>query len=92
MSLQEFLSDLKSWQQGAAAIVAFGGLIFAALFNAHLNRKRDERLRQEEVRSVAAASTPRCACYECEPARLRTGVSADGRGLYISVAGAPKQR
>jgi len=55
MACEQWLVEIKSWQQGIAAIVAFCGLIVAALYNARLNRKRDERLRQEEVRSVAAA-------------------------------------
>jgi hypothetical protein len=36
----------------AAGLVA---LVIGALFNAYLNRKRDDRLRREEARSVAAA-------------------------------------
>ncbi|EJC66171.1 hypothetical protein Rleg5DRAFT_1878 [Rhizobium leguminosarum bv. viciae WSM1455] len=42
---------------GPAASFAFGliGVVVGALFNAHLNRRRDDRLRDQETRAVAAA-------------------------------------
>jgi hypothetical protein len=54
---------LEGLQGGAPAFVgsltgaAIGliALVLGALFNAHLNRKRDDRLRREDTRSVAAA-------------------------------------
>lgn len=54
---------LESLEGGAASFVGsvagsgFGliALLIGALFNSHLNRKRDERLRTEEARTVAAA-------------------------------------
>lgn len=42
-------AQLKDWQAGIGAVIGFGGLIIGALFNAHLNRRRDERLRVEEM-------------------------------------------
>lgn len=48
-------SELKGWQSGIGAVMGFGGLIAGALFNAHLNRKRDEWLRSQEVVAVASA-------------------------------------
>lgn len=48
-------NELKGWQAGIGALVGFVGLIAGALFNAHLNRKRDEQLRAKEVIAVASA-------------------------------------
>jgi hypothetical protein len=50
-----FWAEAKQWQAGIAALFGFVGLILAALFNFHLNRRRDARLRREEMMSVAAA-------------------------------------
>jgi hypothetical protein len=44
-----FIGSLTGSLVGLLAILA------GALFNAHLNRRRDDRLRQEEVRAVAVA-------------------------------------
>lgn len=42
---------------GAVVTFVFGltAVLIGALFNAHLNRRRDDRLRNEELKSVAAA-------------------------------------
>jgi hypothetical protein len=56
----EWLQDLSG---GAAAFVGSAtgsgigliALLLGALFNAHLNRRRDDRIRQEETQSLAAA-------------------------------------
>lgn len=56
---------LQGWQQAIGAIVGFVALAMAALFNAHLNRKRDDRLQgrdgmllarslQAEVKTIVA--------------------------------------
>jgi hypothetical protein len=47
--------ELKTWQTGIGALLGFVALIVAALWNFHLNRRRDDHLRKEEMRSVAAA-------------------------------------
>lgn len=47
--------ELKTWQQGLAALLGFMGLMAAALWNFRLNRKRDALLRFEEMISVTAA-------------------------------------
>lgn len=47
--------ELREWQAAIAALVAFGGLISAALYNAHLMRKRDDRLREQDTKAVARA-------------------------------------
>jgi hypothetical protein len=66
--MREWLLGLASsfWQwlhdgasQGQATflgwVVGFITLLVGALFNAHLNRRRDDRLRREDQRAVAAA-------------------------------------
>ncbi|MBI2713335.1 MAG: hypothetical protein HYX37_02625 [Rhizobiales bacterium] len=47
--------ELKGWQTGIGAFLGFGAIIVGALFNAHLNRKRDTRLRSDEMIAVASA-------------------------------------
>lgn len=46
-----------SGAQGAvvASLLGFGTLVAGALFNAELNRRRDDRLRRQEAKSLAAA-------------------------------------
>jgi hypothetical protein len=50
-------AELKSWQTGIGALVgALGGLLAlmgAALYNAKLNRDRDDRLRERDARGLA---------------------------------------
>jgi hypothetical protein len=48
-------AEAKQWQTGIGALFGFLALMGAALFNFYLNRRRDARLRQEEMVSVAAA-------------------------------------
>ena len=48
-------AELKGWQSGLGALLGFGAIIVGALFNAHLNRKRDTRLRLDEAIAVASA-------------------------------------
>jgi hypothetical protein len=47
--------ELKGWQAGIGSILGFFALMVAALWNFHLNRRRDSRLRTDEALSVAAA-------------------------------------
>jgi hypothetical protein len=51
----DWYSELKGWQTGIGALLGFGAIIAGALYNAHLNRKRDARLRSDEVIAVASA-------------------------------------
>lgn len=44
---------LQGWQQAIGAVVGFIALATAALFNAHLNRKRDDRLQGLDGRLLA---------------------------------------
>ena len=51
----DWYTELKGWQSGLGALVGFLALVLGALFNFHLNRRRDRDLRDGEMRSVAAA-------------------------------------
>jgi hypothetical protein len=55
MTQLEIYGELKTWQQGIAALIGFVALITAALWNFRLNRKRDAAFRREEAHAVAAA-------------------------------------
>lgn len=45
--------ELRGWQALIGSLLGFGGLVIGALFNAHLNRKRDDRLRDTEAVTIA---------------------------------------
>lgn len=47
--------ELKGWQTAIGSLFGLFALALAALLNFHLNRKRDDRLRNDEARSVMAA-------------------------------------
>lgn len=51
----DFYTELKGWQGAIGSVLGFVALIAGALFNFRLNRKRDERLRNEEIVSIACA-------------------------------------
>ena len=55
----ESLAILKQWQTGVGAfwgaLFGLGAILIGALFNVDLNRKRDERLREENTHALAAA-------------------------------------
>ncbi len=53
MSWLSFYNELKGWQSVIGSTLGFGALIAGALFNAHLNRKRDDRLRNAEAITIA---------------------------------------
>ena len=55
MSPTEWYAEVRTWQQGIAALIGFTGLMIASLWNFRLNRRRDTALRDEEIKSVAAA-------------------------------------
>ena len=62
--------ELKSWQSAIAAIVGFTGLIVGALWNFHLNRRRDAEIRQSEMLSVASALYGEILLLRQEAARV----------------------
>lgn len=47
--------ELLAWQQGIGAFVGLLALVLAALFNFWLNRRRDAKLRDEEIASIITA-------------------------------------
>src|SRR5690348_14897307 len=61
--IADFFSWLKQQPQGTASFIGtlagsslgFLALLAGALFNAHLNRRRDDRQRQQDRAAVAAA-------------------------------------
>lgn len=48
-----FWGVLQQWQQAIGALIGFLALAAAALFNAHLNRRRDDRLKRDESALLA---------------------------------------
>ena len=48
-------AELKQWQTAIGSLLGFLALMVAALWNFHLNRRRDAALRAEETNSIAAA-------------------------------------
>jgi hypothetical protein len=60
MTLWEWLSGLSGGAGNfvgafTGAVIGLIALLLGALFNAHLNRMRDDRLRREDTRALAAA-------------------------------------
>ncbi len=55
----DWFTNLQNWQSGVGAfwgaLFGLGAILIGALFNADLNRKRDDRLREEETRALAAS-------------------------------------
>jgi hypothetical protein len=68
--------ELKGWQGGIGALLGFVALIAGALFNFHLNRKRDAALRAEDALSVAAALYGEIVLLRGEIAALARAVAA----------------
>jgi hypothetical protein len=74
--MNEVYAELKSWQTGIGAFVGFLALMSGALFNFHLNRRRDAIVRQEEATSVAAAIYGEIVLLRNELARLARVVAS----------------
>lgn len=53
--LGSLFDKLHNWQQLLGSFLGLIAILVGALFNAHLNRMRDDRLRAEEANSVLAA-------------------------------------
>jgi hypothetical protein len=78
----DIYEEAKSWQQAIAALLAFGALMAAALWNFRLNRRRDSQLRSEEAASVAAALYGEILLLREDAARLArflAKIDRDGR-------------
>lgn len=74
MDWGQFYVEAKGWQTAIAALFGFGGLMTAALVNSRLNRKRDERLRAEEIVSIVAALYGEIALQRRSLARMANSV------------------
>src|SRR5437660_5515422 len=70
-----FYQELKSWQSAIGSLLGFFALMTAALWNFHLNRRRDARLRNEESLSVMAALYGEILLLRNEAARLARAVA-----------------
>ena len=67
--------ELKGWQTGLGALLGFIALIVGALWNFHLNRKRDAALREEEKVSIAVAIYGEILLLRIEAAYLARSVA-----------------
>jgi hypothetical protein len=70
-----FYEELKGWQSGIGSLLGLLALVGGALFNFHLNRRRDAALQAEEKRSVAAAIYGELVLLRQEAAKLATSVA-----------------
>lgn len=50
-----FYSELKDWQTAIAALLGFGGLIWAVTLSARKQRERDDHIRDQEIQAMARA-------------------------------------
>lgn len=76
MTGTEFYTELKTWQGAIGSLLGFVALIVGALFNFNLNRKRDERLRGEEVIAIASALYAEIALTRRSVARMANAVGS----------------
>jgi hypothetical protein len=78
--------ELKGWQSLIGSAFGFAALIGGALFNFYLNRRRDARLRHEEMLSVATALYGEILLLREEMARLaRTVANVQNRNGEFSL-------
>lgn len=69
-------AEFKGWQGAIGSVLGFIALICGALFNFRLNRKRDERLRNEEIVAVACALYGEIVILRQSVARMANAVGA----------------
>jgi len=74
--IYDFYAELKAWQTAIGAAIGFVALILGALFNSHLNRRRDTRLRHEEAIGVATALYGEIVLLRRETARIGNMIAA----------------
>ncbi|MBR9972695.1 hypothetical protein [Magnetospirillum sulfuroxidans] len=77
-------AELKGWQGAIGSVLGFIALIFGALFNFHLNRRRDKRLRNEEIVAIASALYGEIVMLRRSVARMANAVGTRyiRRGLF----------
>lgn len=71
--------ELKGWQSAIGSLLGFVALMLGALWNFHLNRKRDAALRKEEGLSVTVAIYSEIVQLRREAATLAKLVSSIAR-------------
>lgn len=76
MSWLAVYQELKGWQALIGSTLGFGGLIAGALFNAHLNRRRDNRLRDLEALTIALSLYGEIKLLRDDAADLARGLSS----------------
>jgi hypothetical protein len=81
MDWSHIYQEAKSWQTAIGSVLGFLALMIGALWNFHLNRKRDAALRCEEIHSVAAALYGEILLLRKESAR----VSLSTAGVFVAV-------
>ena len=69
-------AELKEWQTAIGSLLGFLALMVAALWNFHLNRRRDAALRAEETKSTAAALYGEIVLLRMQIAHLAWAVAA----------------
>lgn len=72
----DLYQEIKSWQGAIGSVLGFLALMAAALWNFHLNRRRDALLRREEALSVAVALYGEILLLRREAALLARAVAA----------------
>lgn len=84
MTSLSLYQELKGWQSVIGSVLGFAGLIAGALFNAHLNRKRDDRLRDAEAITLALSLYGEILLLRDNIAALANGLGAwfVKRGVY----------
>jgi hypothetical protein len=66
--------ELKGWQTAIGSVLGFLALMVAALWNFHLNRRRDARVRNEEVVAIATGLYGEIINLRRHVARMAQGV------------------
>ncbi|MBO9622564.1 MAG: hypothetical protein J7500_07610 [Sphingomonas sp.] len=74
MTWADIYSELKGWQALIGSLLGFLALLGGALFNAHLNRKRDDRLRLAEAKIVALSLYGEVTLFRKDMASLANAV------------------
>lgn len=71
-----FYAELKGWQGAIGSFLGFIALLVGALVNFRLNRRRDERLRGEEVVAIACALYGEIVLIRRSVARMANAIGA----------------
>jgi hypothetical protein len=85
MDWSQLYREAKGWQTAIGSVLGFGALMIGALWNFHLNRRRDAVLRREEMLSVAAALYGEILLLRMEVARI----SLSTAGVFVGVGTQP---